>query len=220
MSKITSQQLRELYKKLPEDLKDAISSSDSANTIQIIGKKYSLGIDKVGELADEVGLVMLGLTAPKDFIPNLAKRIGGDKENLRKIAEEVNTQIFKRVRGSLKEIHQMGSATADLQPAAADLRPVKPTPAQPVKEEASDEMNNEATKDEKKEEDAIPKIFEGNSTPEPISGSDAEPLPGPFEAKTGEGVFRMPAEESKQEEPEKNPEMPYSGDDPYREPIE
>jgi len=210
MKNYTDEQIKAMYENLPEDLKDAIFSVDMTEIIKKIGEKHGLHIDKIGELGNETGMVMLGVTSPKDFIPNLSKRIGGDKENLRKIAEEVNAQIFRRVRESLKEIHQMGSA--------------KPAPVQPAKEEVKSMASSETAQsdiaqgEEKSGTDAMPKIFGGVSKPEPII--DSEPLPGPFEAKTGEGVFRMPVEESKQEEPENKPDTPYSAGDPYREPVE
>jgi len=105
MSKLTPQQLREIYLKLPEDLKAAIFNVNSADIIQAIGKKYNLTIDKIGEVADETGLVMLGLTHPNNFISNLAERLKIDKESARKIAEEVNSQIFAKVRESLRKIY-------------------------------------------------------------------------------------------------------------------
>jgi hypothetical protein len=106
MTKYTPEQLREIYLKLPEDLKDAIFSVDSAEIIQAISKKYNLAIDKTGELADETGLVMLGLSHPKDFISNLSRRLQADKETAEKIAGEINSQIFVKVRESLKKIHE------------------------------------------------------------------------------------------------------------------
>jgi len=90
--------------KLPEDLKEAIFSVDSADIIQAIGKKYNLAIDKIGEAADETGLVMLGITHPDNFIANLAERLKIDKDMAGKIAREVNDQIFAKVRESMKKI--------------------------------------------------------------------------------------------------------------------
>jgi hypothetical protein len=168
MTKLTSQQLKEIYQKLPEDLKDAMFSVDSAEIIQSLGKKYNLAIDKTGELADETGLVMLGLTHPRDFISNLSQRLGVDKETARKIAEEINQQIFAKVRDSLKKIHGIGAA------------PTQPPP----KEEILKEI----------EKEEIPEIFKG--TTQPPAPSEVEGL-HPFEAKTKEEVLRMPPEEKK-----------------------
>lgn len=173
MPKYTPQQLREIYLKLPEDLKNAIFSVDSAEIIQNIGKKYNLPIDKTGELADETGLVMLGLTHPNNFISNLAQRLNTDKETARKIAEEVNNQIFIKVRESLKKIHGVSAEVGV--PALADAG------------------KEELLKEIEKEEPLLPT----EKVPEIMKG-----VTQPFEAKTKEEVLRMPPVVSNIEPPE------------------
>jgi hypothetical protein len=101
----TPKELRELYLKLPEDLKYAIFSVDVAEALGAIGKKYNLLLDKVGLLADETGLVMLGVTHPREYISSLSQKLGVDSQTARKIAEDVNEQIFRKVRESLKKLH-------------------------------------------------------------------------------------------------------------------
>ncbi len=145
MPKYTPQQLREIYLKLPEDLKDAIFNVDSAEIIQAIGKKYNLPIDKTGELADETGLVLLGLTHPDNYIFNLAQRLNTDKETAGKIAEEINNQIFAKVRESLKKIHGAISA---------------PQPEVAAKESV---VKDEILKEIEKEE--MPEIMKGTKNP-------------------------------------------------------
>jgi hypothetical protein len=172
MTKLTPQQLREIYQKLPEDLKDAIFSVDSAEIIQFLGKKYNLAVDKIGELADETGLVMLGVTHPRDFISNLAQRINFDKETARKIAEEINTQIFAKVRTSLKKIHGITEEGTPF---------IKTLGKKAIIEEI--------------EREEVPEILKG--TTQPPAPSEGEGPPHPFEAKTKEEIFRIPPEEKK-----------------------
>lgn len=197
MSKFTQEQLKEIYKKLPGDLKDAIFSVDSAKIIQETGKKYGLTIDKIGELADETGLVMLGLSAPSQFIPNLAVRLNVNKETARKIAADINTQIFAKVRESLKKVHGIAQTTEGVgapPPPPPPILPIKEeTDIHPAKIEILKELENDS--DEK-----IPDILKGASAP--------EPLPDPFSAKTKEWVFRLPPEQKR-----------YEGVDPYRESV-
>src|SRR3989339_560965 len=82
----------QLLEKLPKDLQNAISGVDTADAIESIAKKYSLLIDKMGILAEETGLVMLGITHPKDFISNLSQKLGVDRETARKFAENTRNQ--------------------------------------------------------------------------------------------------------------------------------
>ena len=164
MPKLTPQQLREIYLKLPKDLQDAIFSVDSAERIQSIGKKYNLAIDKTGELADETGLVMLGLTHPNNFISNLAQRLKVDKESAKKIAEEINNQIFAEIRESLKKVHG-----------------VEPSPSTPLPEgEGPGVRKEEILKEIEKDETEVPEIIKGATNP--------------FEAKTKEIVRMPPVE--------------------------
>lgn len=184
----------DFYKNLPKDLQEAILSVDSAEKIRAIGEKYHLAIDKMGEMADETGLVMLGLTSPREFIPNLASRLNVDKEMARKIAEEINGQVFVRVRESLKKVHAIKEEGG-----GKEEHPQKA------------EILNEIEKEDGKEE--TPSILKGIAVPpapsevEVPAPSEVE-VPHPFEAKIKNEVFRIPPEERK-----------YKGSDPYKEPI-
>src|SRR3989344_2848406 len=90
---------------LPEDLKTAFFSDTVTDAILVIGKQHGLTIDKVGELGDEVGLVMLGITKTGDFIKNLSSRLAVDKEKAKAIAEDINQKVFQQIRASLKKVH-------------------------------------------------------------------------------------------------------------------
>src|SRR3989338_8230438 len=107
MQNYTDQQISQMYDSLPEDLKDSIFSVDTTSVVNEIGRKYGLAIDKIGDLANETGMVMLGVTHPNEFIGNLADRLEVDKEKARAIAQEINEQIFKKVRESLRKIHNI-----------------------------------------------------------------------------------------------------------------
>lgn len=137
--------------KLPKDLKDAIFSVDSAGIIQETGKKYNLMVDKIGELADETGLVMLGLTHPKDFISNLVRRLEIDAATARKIADEINTRVFKKVRDSLKKLHGIN-----------DEKPQKKEEPHPSRDEIVKEIEKEHSNGE---EPRVPEIIKGRKEP-------------------------------------------------------
>src|SRR3989344_7609039 len=95
----------ERVSELPDDLRKALFARSTSDIIQNIGKNAGLPIDKIGELADETGRVMLGITPPSDYVKNLASRLGAPQEKARAIAEEINQKIFQPVRESLKKIH-------------------------------------------------------------------------------------------------------------------
>jgi len=126
------------FKNLPQDLKDAIFDVDSPNVVLAIAKKYGLQIDQAGELADEIGLLMLGVTHPRDFVAKLAKRLGTDSETTRKIAEEINSQIFSKVKESLKKIHSVEEA--EIVPPAPAAVPIAPQPKTPFEQKLEEKI--------------------------------------------------------------------------------
>lgn len=94
-----------LYRSLPSDIQEALVSVEVGNILEEIGKKHRLHVDQAGELYDETGLVMFGITHPKDYIRNLQTRLKTDADTAKKIAIDVNEQIFRPIRESLKKIH-------------------------------------------------------------------------------------------------------------------
>ncbi len=99
--------LKTQYQKLPQALKEAIVSVEVADKMFELGKKYGLTIEKTGFLAEETGYVMLGLLKPSEFVGEIAKRLEIDGDKAKKIAAEVNHQIFFPIREMLKSAHQV-----------------------------------------------------------------------------------------------------------------
>lgn len=127
MANLTPEQYRELYRKLPPDVREVYSSVDITETMQTIGKKHGIHIDDQGELVDETGLVLLGVTHPKDYIRNIAVRLEIDAALAKAIAGDINEQIFKPVRESLKKMHGVVEGVEVASPALAPLiRPAIP----------------------------------------------------------------------------------------------
>ena len=194
MKNFTAEQIEEIYKILPNDLKKAFFSANKDEIIESIGRKHSLAIDKIGDLANETGMVMLGVTHPNEFIGNLADRLEVDKEKARAIAQEINEQIFRKVRDSLKKIHNMREE--------GEERNVGHSVSNITDINSREDILKEIEKDHSKE----------NTAPEIMKGSA-----NPFEEKMKEGVLIAPVEEKRYtEEKPKN----YKGIDPYREPVE
>ena len=203
----------EIYKKLPEDLRDAILSVDSADITRSIGEKNKLTIDKIGELASETGRVMLGVTHPNEFIGNLADRLEVDKEKARAIAQEINEQIFKKVRESLRKIHNIREGEEEEQD-KIKVSPFGNSQDETLKSEHSREDILKEIEKDHSQENLAPEIMKGDTNP--------------FEEKMKEGVLIAPVEEKHYIEesaktallPELEKSKKYKGLDPYKEPIE
>lgn len=93
------------YAKVPEEVRRAVTSVSFEQSLQDIGKKFSLNVDRLGEVASEAGLLMLGLTEPLQFVHNLERRLTISHEQATAIGQAVNASIFRPVRGALKEIY-------------------------------------------------------------------------------------------------------------------
>jgi hypothetical protein len=100
----TKEQKRNILKNLPEDLKEAILSVETADKMMEIIKNNNLMLDQATELNDELTLFMLGLTRQKDFVGNVARRLNIDYIKAKEIAEQINSSIINSVRISLQKI--------------------------------------------------------------------------------------------------------------------
>ena len=210
MKNFTEEQIETMYKNLPNDLKTVFFSANKDETIESIGRKHSLTIDKIGDLANETGMVMLGVTHPNEFIGNLADRLEIDKEKARAIAQEINEQIFKKVRESLRKIHNMREEEEN----QIKVSSFGNSQGETLKSETSREDILKEIEKDHSQENLVPEIMKGDTNP--------------FEEKMKEGVLIAPVEEKHYiEESAKTallpePEKPkkYQGIDPYKEPIE
>ena len=102
----TEGDLRSAFEALPQGLRQSISSVDTANAIQDVAKKHLLHVDQMAALASETGLVLLGLTHPRDFILNLARRLRVPEEKAREVARDISGQILSKVREALRGLHE------------------------------------------------------------------------------------------------------------------
>ncbi len=107
MAKFSQQLIDEQYKKLPQELKDAIFSVDIADKIFEIGRKFAITIEKNGFLAEETAFVVLGLLKPEEFTVAIKSRLGVEDDEAHDIAKEVNRQILLPIREALKRAHQI-----------------------------------------------------------------------------------------------------------------
>ena len=102
--------LKNQFKKLPKDIQDAILAVDLRSKMQFITKKNNLHIDQAETLENEAVFVMLGLEHPGNLVANIAKHVEVSEEKAEVIAEDLNREIFLKVRESLKKIFEKRDA--------------------------------------------------------------------------------------------------------------
>ena len=104
----TPEIIEEKFDALPDDIKNTLTSEETANALKGIGTKNGLLEDRMTILINETGFVMLGLTHPSQFVGNLTTAMGISRENAQRIAAAVNESVFAPIRESLKRIHNIG----------------------------------------------------------------------------------------------------------------
>src|SRR5437868_2887280 len=104
-------ELKNKYDSLPNDVKQAIDSSDVALKLEDLGKKYDLHMDQIGILEEEVGKVMLGITHPDEFVDVIEQKLNIDTDKAIALTTDVNMEIFLSIRESLIKMHDADSET-------------------------------------------------------------------------------------------------------------
>lgn len=215
----TSQQLRKIYKELPEDIKEAIDNIDATYVIDEVGKKFNLHLDQISKLGEETGFVLLGVADPMEFVSNISEKLGIDKNIASQIVGEINEKIFVDIKESLREVHSKPRPrieTPAKEPVAPNLIKTIETGKLEVPKKAMDILRGNIP---------VPKKKSGTE----IFGFSSEkkndlPAPTPQTKQTGghldimeekmKGVFSIPKVE---DDLSKN--QPQRVTDPYREQI-
>jgi hypothetical protein len=110
MEKLSKDELWAIYETLPNDLKDAIFSEDTADAIWNICKLYD--VEKVPETAKLVGKVLMGLLPPESFITALQDELELSSDTAKKVGMEIEHFIFNLVKDDLDLLYKKeGAAT-------------------------------------------------------------------------------------------------------------
>lgn len=145
----TPEQIRAQFDSLPTDIQQLISGPETAATLQEIGRQHSLRIDAIGTLIEYSGLVMLGLVKSNAFVDQLTRNLAISHEQAESIAVAVDTQVFSRIRNSLREVQYRSTTEqrfseletpigAVAQPTAVSTEPVE----EPIPQELDPAMSS------------------------------------------------------------------------------
>lgn len=103
--KYTKKELWKLYKKIPEELKKAIFSEETAEDLDKIAQRHQIKEEKVEKIAERITHVFLGLLPPEEFQEVLIKEVNLDLETANKVTREINRYIFFPVKASLEKLY-------------------------------------------------------------------------------------------------------------------
>jgi len=135
----TQQIIIDAYDTLPNDVQKFMLSDEFMGKVDDLAKKFNLESNQEIIFENETLIIMLGIDHPKNFIENLRDRLQINAEKAREVAQEVNSQIFRPIRESLKIIHNMEPQSKSIgKPASA------PEPQEESVEAASTGMVDDA----------------------------------------------------------------------------
>ncbi|MFC1801846.1 hypothetical protein ACFLY7_00165 [Patescibacteria group bacterium] len=224
------EQIEEQYKKLPSKLQDILSSPKTLETLQTIANDFKLQIDETGELVDETGLVILGLTNREDYASNLEKRLKVSNQVAQNIAKNINEKVFMQIIDLLKKNQEKVNLQQEIPTNLGVNFQKNETTPEPKEENLNrdtllKEIEDSSIIEELKHVVEIPKAelkpsletYKAQKT-EAIPEITEQPEKNLAEEKLN-GVFKSPKEEIEIKEEIKNGEKILSTD-PYREPIE
>jgi len=109
MINISQQQKGERFDRLPESLRHAITSEQTAEFIWEVGQANHLNEEKIRKLAGLVGYVILGFLNPKGLAKEIQDDLGINNQVAQHISDEVEHKVLATVSG---DIHNLYNAPA------------------------------------------------------------------------------------------------------------
>ncbi|MDP2735256.1 MAG: hypothetical protein Q8P12_03545 [bacterium] len=100
-------QLDKMMEKLPEELKEALFSPETAEEVGETCESYGIADNRVWEVSDRVRDVLMGILLPQEFAGVLEQEIKIPKALAEAIARDLNRLIFYPVKPALEQLHRM-----------------------------------------------------------------------------------------------------------------
>lgn len=196
---------------LPESVRLAISHINYQTQVASLMHKYNLRVDQAGILDTEIMLVLLGLEHPDSLANNLAREGNLPRETTTAIMDDLNESVFKAIRHELVELYDKEQVLGQIlhetgAPSATQQPPLPPRPTG-VRTETQTKPAHTGTSQ-------VPQGV-AHTMPTDIAKTKLEQsfrIP-PSSTTVSLGTEQKTASEGL---PQKKP---YSGVDPYREPV-
>lgn len=101
----TKEELIEIYRGLPEEIKDAIFSPETTDIFDAIKEKQHLTDEQREIMSVYTGFLMMGILPPEKYVPTLITKMGVEREKVASIAQIINRDLFNPIKHILKEVH-------------------------------------------------------------------------------------------------------------------
>lgn len=103
--------IEERMQELPPALAEAIRRSNWEKLVFDIGREHSLHVDDIGEIQNELILVLTGIVHPDTFREVMIEEIGIKAEKADTIISEINEKINERIKAELRRSLEEDEAT-------------------------------------------------------------------------------------------------------------
>lgn len=108
MEEYSKEQLRELYKELPDDLQKAVFSEEIGNIIgEICSENNITDEKKTALILKSIGYVFLGLLPPAELLNIFEKEMAIEKILAEKIFKNINNKILLTLKESINGLYNI-----------------------------------------------------------------------------------------------------------------
>jgi len=128
----TSEQIWKLYENLPEEIKEALFSFETAEAINNTCRKYGITDERVGKISDTTGQVLAGLLLPSELPKAIKKETNLPEVLVRAITQEINRFIFYPVKPALEQLYKMEITSTGEPAGRKEEMPAEEKPAAPA----------------------------------------------------------------------------------------
>ena len=99
------EQLWKLFETLPQELKEAVFSEDTAETINQTCSRNGIEDERISEVARYTGRVLMGILLPKDFQSTIQKEARLDEKTAKNITDDINRLVFFTRKEAISNLH-------------------------------------------------------------------------------------------------------------------
>lgn len=192
---------KDIYRSLPEELKNIVATPEISNINDEIAQKHKLNDEQRLSLGDEITMRLMGITTRNAFPENLKNRLQIKDEEILTILEDINSKILSKISEKVSIAQEEYSQTK-------------------IKNNLSD-MTNTPNQEEPTETTSIEIPPANLPMIEPGEVShDTKPQMTPPVVET-KPTISQPAQKPSAPVPPKPVNIHYpTGQDPYREPLQ
>lgn len=98
----TKEQFWEIYKKLPEQIKEYLSSDKTSDIISDIYQKYNVSEEEILNISNLINQVLFGIIPMEDFQVILERDVKIKKDIAKNLYQEIYRYVFLPVKDFLK----------------------------------------------------------------------------------------------------------------------